>query len=125
MNDLQEMIDKGIDIGTAGAGFFTPDTKDLKDATETLEKFLSALEGIYNKEYYLMQAFKSIKENISATSQDMYMGANYYGLNNEKEYDKLAKVYERQMKLYAPLANEETEKGLGYLQKYQEAYVKS
>lgn len=124
MNDLQEMIDKGIDIGTAGAGFFTPDTKDLKDATETLEKFLSALEGIYNKEYYLMQAFKSIKENISATSQDMYMGANYYGLNNEKEYDKLAKVYERQMKLYAPLANEETEKGLGYLQKYQEAYVK-
>ena len=28
------------------------------------------------------------------------------------------------MKLYAPLANEETTEGLGYLQKYQEAYVK-
>lgn len=124
INDLQEMIDKGIDIGKAGAGFFTPDTKDIEDATEALEKFLNALEGIYNKEYYLMQAFKSIKENISATSQDMYMGTNYYGLNNGKDYDKLAKVYERQMKLYAPLANEETEEGLGYLQKYQEVYVK-
>ena len=124
MNDLQEMIDKGLDLGKDSTGFFTPDLGNLKDANEELEKFLSALEGIYNKEYYLMQAFKSIGEDINATSQDMYMGANYYGLNNGKDYDKLAKVYEQQMKLYAPLANEETEEGLGYLQKYQEAYVK-
>lgn len=124
MNDLQEMIDKGLDLGKDSTGFFTPDLSNLKDANEELEKFLSALEGIYNKEYYLMQAFKSIGEDINATSQDMYMGANYYGLNNGKDYDKLASVYERQMKLYAPLANEDTEEGLGYLQKYQEAYVK-
>lgn len=124
MNDLQEMIDKGLDLGKDSTGFFTPDLSNLKDANEELEKFLSALEGIYNKEYYLMQAFKTIGEDINATSQDMYMGANYYGLNNGKDYDKLAKVYEQQMKLYAPLANEETTEGLGYLQKYQEAYVK-
>ena len=124
MNDLQEMIDKELDLGKDSTGFFTPDLSNLKDAKEELEKFLSALEGIYNKEYYLMQAFKTVGEEINATSQDMYMGANYYGLNNGKDYDKLAKVYERQMKLYAPLANEETEERLGYLQKYQEAYVK-
>ena len=124
MNDLQEMIDKGLDLGKDSTGFFTPDLSNLKDAKEELEKFLSALEGIYNKEYYMMQAFKTIGEDIDATSQDMYMGANYYGLNNGKDYDKLAKVYEQQMQLYAPLANEETTEGLGYLQKYQEAYVK-
>ena len=124
MNDIQEMIDKGLDLGADSTGFFTPDLSNLKDAKEALEGFLSALEGIYNKEYYLMQVYKTIGEDINAASQDMFMSTNYYGLNTGKDYDKLASVYERQMKLYAPLANEETEEGLGYLQKYQEAYVK-
>ena len=92
-----------------------------ENAKKEFEDWLSALEGIYNKEFYLR---KSLKEqgNLTAEGQDMYMSGAYY--------DKMRNVYELQSAYYeaqlpkGKAITEYTKEQLAYYQKWQEVQVK-
>ena len=92
-----------------------------ENAKKEFEDWLSALEGVYNKEFYLR---KSLKEqgNLTAEGQDMYMSGAYY--------DKMRDVYTLQSKYYeaqlpkGKAITEYTKDQLAYYQKWQEVQVK-
>ena len=92
-----------------------------ESAKKELEDWLSTLEGVYNKEFYLR---KSLKEqgNLTAEGQDMYMSGAYY--------DKMRDVYTLQSKYYeaqlpkGKAITEYTKDQLAYYQKWQEVQVK-
>lgn len=92
-----------------------------ENAKKELEDWLSALEGVYNKEFYLR---KSLIEqgNLTAEGQDMYMSGAYY--------DKMRDVYTLQSKYYeaqlpkGKAITEYTKDQLAYYQKWQEVQVK-
>ena len=92
-------------------------TSGLKDK----EDYLNALEGIYQKEYYLRKSYKDFG-NINAGSEAAYMNSTYYA--------GLKQVYQLESQYYAsklPAGKKVTEYSkdqLGYLQKYQEAQIK-
>ena len=103
-------------------GSFKLDTLD--DGTSNLknaEDYLSALEGIYQKEYYLRKSYKDFG-NINAGSEAAYMNSTYYA--------GLKQVYQLESQYYAsklPKGKKVTEYSkdqLGYLQKYQEVQIK-
>lgn len=95
-------------------------TSGLKDKKDK-EDYLNALEGIYQKEYYLRKSFKDFG-NINAGSEAAYMNSTYYA--------GLKQVYQLESQYYAsklPAGKKVTEYSqdqLGYLQKYQEAQIK-
>lgn len=86
-----------------------------------LEDRLNALEGIYQKEYYLRKSYKDFG-NINAGSEAAYMNSTYYA--------GLKQVYQLESQYYAsklPKGKKVTEYSkdqLGYLQKYQEVQIK-
>ena len=92
-----------------------------ENAKKEFEDWLNALEGIYNKEFYLRKSLIE-KMNLSATSQDVYMDDAYY--------DKMYDIYEMQATYYKSMLPEGkaladySSEELGYLQKYQETMVK-
>ena len=95
-------------------------TSGLKDKKDK-EDYLSALEGIYQKEYYLRKSYKDFG-NINAGSEAAYMNSTYYA--------GLKQVYQLESQYYAsklPKGKKVTEYSkdqLGYLQKYQEVQIK-
>lgn len=94
---------------------------ESKSGSGDLEDRLSALEGIYQKEYYLRKSYKDFG-NINAGSEASYMNQTYYA--------GLKQVYQLESQYYAskiPAGKKVTEYSkdqLGYLQKYQEAQIK-
>lgn len=92
-----------------------------ENAKKELEDWLSALEGVYNKEFYLRKSLIE-KGNLTAEGQDMYMSGAYY--------DKMRDVYTLQSKYYeaqlpkGKAITEYTKDQLAYYQKWQEVQVK-
>lgn len=124
MTKMQEEMSKIFDPGVK-TSFDSTKTKkgsgskgNSKD--NAFEDQLSAMKGIYQKEYYLRKSYKDFG-NINAGSEASYMNQTYYaGLKN---------IYELESEYYASkipagkAITEYTSEELGYLQKYQEAQI--
>ena len=121
MTKMQEEMSKIFDPGTT-LSFDSSKTKKGSGSSKknALEDQLSAMKGIYQKEYYLRKSYKDFG-NINAGSEASYMNQTYYaGLKN---------IYELESEYYASkipagkAITEYTTEELGYLQKYQEAQI--
>ena len=121
MTKMQEEMSKIFDPGTS-LSFDSSKTKKGSGSSKknALEDQLSAMKGIYQKEYYLRKSYKDFG-NINAGSEASYMNQTYYaGLKN---------IYKLESEYYASkipagkAITEYTTEELGYLQKYQEAQI--
>lgn len=88
-----------------------------EDDAKTYEEKIEALEGIYNKEWYLRKSLLDL-ENKSAESQDTYMGAAYY--NKMREVYNLQLAHYKSMLPAGKAIADYSAEELGYLQKVQE-----
>ena len=120
MTKMQEEMAKIFDPGVKTSFDSTKTKKGSGSKDNSFEDQLSAMKGIYQKEYYLRKSYKDFG-NVNAGSEASYMNKTYYaGLKN---------IYELESKYYASkipagkAITEYTSEELGYLQKYQEAQI--